>query len=100
MIPFDFCNILNTFQNFVNDILHKFLNNFAIIYLDNILIYSKNKKEHIEHINKVLTVLKKAGFLIDILKYEFHIKETCYLSLIISTTGFKMDPEKVKIILR
>ncbi len=60
MMPFSLCNVLNIFQNFVNDILHKFLNNFATTYLDDILIYSKNKKEHIEYVNKVLAALKKA----------------------------------------
>ncbi len=99
MMPFGLCNTLNTFQNFVNNILHKFLNDFAIIYLDDIFIYSKNKKEYIEYINKVLTVLEKARFLMDILKYEFYMKEICYFGLIISITGFKMDFEKVKVIL-
>ncbi len=99
MISFSFCNTPNTFQNFVNDILYKFLNDFAITYLDDILIYSKNKKEHIEYVNKVLTALEKAGLPVDILKCEFHMKETCYLGLIISIIGFKIDPEKVKVIL-
>ncbi len=99
MIPFSFCNTPNTFQNFVNDIFYKFLNDFITTYLDDILIYSKNKKEYIEYVNKVLTTLEKAGFLIDILKYEFHIKETHYFDFIISTTRLKMDLEKVKVIL-
>ncbi len=100
MMPFDLCNIPNTFQNFVNDILHKFFNDFITVYLDDILIFSKNKKEHIKHINKVLTALEKVGLLMDILKCEFYMKETCYLNLIISITRFKMDLEKVKVILR
>ncbi len=99
MMPFGLCNTPNTFQNFINDILYKFLNNFVTTYLDDILIYSKNKKEHIEHVNKVLTALEKAGLPMDILKCEFHMKETRYFGLIISITGFKMDPEKVKVIL-
>ncbi len=99
-MSFGFYNISNTFQNFVNDILHKFLNDFVTTYLNDILIYSKNKKEYIEHVNKVLTILEKAGFLMDILKCKFHITETCYLNSIIFTTRFKMDPEKVKVILK
>ncbi len=99
MMPFSLYNAPSIFQNFVNDILYKFLNNFATTYLDDILIYSKNKKEYIEYVNKVLTALEKAGFLMDILKCEFHMKETCYFGLIISITGLKMDPEKVKVIL-
>ncbi len=99
MMSFGFCNVPSIFQNFVNDILHKFLNDFATVYLDDILIYSKNKKEYIEYVNKVLAALEKAGLLVDILKCEFHVKETRYLGLIISITGFKMDPEKVKVIL-
>ncbi len=90
MISFDFYNTSNTFQNFVNNILYKFLNDFIITYLNDILIYFKNKKKHIEYVNKVLTALKKAKFPIDILKCEFYMTEIYYFGFIISITIFKI----------
>jgi hypothetical protein len=90
---------LVTFQRFINDSLREYLDQFCSTYLDDILIYSKTKEEHTEHIRKVLQRLREAGLFTKISKCEFFITETKFLSLIVSRDGFKMDPEKVKIIL-
>ena len=52
-------------------------------------------KEHRQHVQKVLAKLREAGILADMDKCEFHVTETKYLGLIISTEGIKMDPAKV-----
>jgi hypothetical protein len=54
ILSFELTNEFVTFQNFMNDILMKFLNEFVIAYLDDILIYSNNMKEHLEHVRKIL----------------------------------------------
>ena len=64
-------------------------------YLDDILIYSKDKKEHIKHVREVLKRLIAIGLQVDINKYEFHTTKTQYLSLIITLRGIKIDPAKV-----
>ncbi|GAW22450.1 hypothetical protein ANO14919_119870 [Xylariales sp. No.14919] len=96
--PFGLCNAPSTFQNFINDVLYEGLDKYTSAYLDDILIYSKTKKEHIYHVRKVLSALLRAGLHIDIKKCEFHTTETRYLGLIISTDGIKMDPAKVEAI--
>ena len=61
VIPFGLCNGPATFQNYINDTLREYLDNFYIAYLDNILIYSDNEIEYEIYINRVLCKLARAG---------------------------------------
>ena len=99
VMPFGLQNAPATFQHYINSVLHEFLDKFASAYLDDIIVYSKSKKEHREHVRKILQALQKAGLQIDIKKCEFTVQETKYLGLIITSDGIKMDPQKVKAIL-
>ncbi len=99
VMPWGLQNAPATFQHFINSVLHEFLDKFASAYLDDIIIYSKTKKEHREHVTKVLQALQKAGLQLDINKCEFTVQETKYLGLIVTSEGIKMDPQKVKAIL-
>jgi hypothetical protein len=67
-------------------------------YMDNIIIYSKSKKEHIWHILQVINALRAVGLHADIKKCEFSVIKTKFLGLIIGINGIEMDPEKVKAI--
>ena len=82
-------------QRFINELLWEYLNDFCTAYLDDILIYSTSMKEHRQHVRKVLMKLREAGIPADVDKCEFHVTETKYLGLIVSTKGIKMDPSKV-----
>ena len=64
-------------------------------YIDNILIYSNSKKEHQEHMRRVLTALQEADLQANINKCEFHITEVNYLGLIIINNGICIDFHKV-----
>lgn len=75
VMPFGLCNAPSTFQSFINDVLREYLDVFCSAYLDDILVYSNSKDEHIEHVGKVLGKLKDAGLFLDINKCEFHVKE-------------------------
>ena len=72
---------------------------FYTTYLDNILIYSNTKNEHIQHIGKVLEKLKQARLYLDINKCDFHVIEVKYLGLIITIEGLRKDSNKIKIII-
>ena len=63
------------------------------------LIYSTNKKEHTEHVFKVLKRLQDCGLQVNVDKCKFSVKRIKHLGLIISTDGISMDPEKVQAIL-
>ena len=79
----------------MNDVLFDYLDDFCIVYLDDILIYSKNKLEHEAYVKKVLQRLQDAGLYIDLKKYKFSVKRTKYLGFIITTEGNEVNPEKV-----
>ncbi|KAI0992789.1 hypothetical protein K3495_g15396, partial [Podosphaera aphanis] len=96
--PFGLCGALATFQRYINDILYDLLDNCVTAYLDDVLIYSSNRKEHIEHVREVLKRLQDAGLQIDLAKSEFHTVRTKYLGLIILPGGLEMDPAKIETI--
>ena len=95
---FDLVNALSAFQHFINDVLHEYLDVFCTTYIDNILIYSKFKKKHIKHVNKVLEKLKKADIQADIDKSKFHKIEVVYLKLIVEINDIRMNFRKMQII--
>jgi len=99
VLPFGLTNGSSSFQNFINDTLHDFLDVFCTAYMDDILIYSNSKKEHTQHVRQVLKRLRAVGLQVDIEKCEFSVTEIKYLGLIITTHGIKMDPEKVNAVM-
>jgi hypothetical protein len=75
------------------------LDDFALAYLDDVLIFSDTFEDHVRQVREVLVRLRDAGLQIDINKCEFHVQETLYLGMIISTEGIRMDPAKVQAVL-
>ena len=72
-MPFGLCNRPASFQNYINDTLHKYLDDFCTVYLDDILIYSDNEAEHEIYIKCVLQKLEEADLQADIIKCAFYI---------------------------
>jgi Reverse transcriptase (RNA-dependent DNA polymerase) len=70
---FKLINTLALYQNLINNILRKYLDDFMIVYLDDILIYSKTKEKHIKHVIAVLKALEKADIRINGAKNIFHV---------------------------
>jgi hypothetical protein len=98
VMPFSLSNALATFQSYINDTLREFLDDFVSAYLDDALIFSDTEEEHPTQVRAVIERLRNASLQIDIDKSEFHVRETKYLGLIVSTDGLKMDPTKVSAI--
>jgi Reverse transcriptase (RNA-dependent DNA polymerase) len=98
VVPFGLTNGPATYQRYMNDILFEYLDDFATAYLDDILIYSEDPKEHATHVKKVLQRLRDAGLQVDIKKCEFNTTRTKYLGFIISTKGIEVDPDKVSVV--
>jgi hypothetical protein len=96
---FELINESSTFQNFMNDTLMNYLNEFVIAYLDDIIVYINNKKEHIQHVRKILQRLREANIQANVDKCEFHIIETKFLDMIMSRDDIKMKFDKIKMII-
>ena len=97
-MPFGLTNAPATCQQFVNDVLREFLDVFVVVYLDDILIYSKKKEDHVHHVRQVLEKLSGAGLFVKGEKCEFHTKSTTFLGFIVTSEGITMDPSKVQAI--
>jgi transposase InsO family protein len=98
VMPFGLTGAPATFQRYINDALREHLDIFCTAYLDDILIYSRTRSEHEEHLRMVLEALRGAGLYAKISKCEFFVTEIKFLGLIIGQDGIRMDPEKIRTI--
>ncbi len=98
MLSFKLTNESIFFQQYMNDVLWDFLNDFCQVYLDDILIYSKMRKKHRDHVKLVLSQLCEAELQIDIRKCKFNVKEIVFLKVIVSELNLRMNLSKVTVI--
>jgi Reverse transcriptase (RNA-dependent DNA polymerase) len=98
-MPFGLTNALATYQTLINNILREYLDDFIVIYLNNIFSYSKNEKEHTGYIIKILKSLERTGLKINEEKLIFYQMEVEFLEYILTIIGVKINPEKVKTVL-
>ena len=94
-MPFGLTNAPATFQAFIDKALGKFLDIIVVVYLDNILIFSKDKTKHKEHVQQVLAALQRHGLHLKISKCAFNVTEVDFLGFKINTEGIYMDPERI-----
>ena len=90
-MPFGLTNAPATFQAFIDKALGKFLDIIVVVYLDNILIFSKDKTKHKEHVQQVLAALQRHGLHLKISKCAFNVTEVNFLGFKINTEGIYMD---------
>lgn len=99
VMPFGLTNAPATFQAFLNDVLRQHLDNFVVIYLDDILIYSRDARDHVRHVRLVLAKLHAAELQVNLEKCVFHATEVEFLGYVISRNGIRMDSSKVQAVL-
>ena len=79
--------------------LRKYLDVFAIVYLDNILIFSKTPKKHTEHVRKVLEACVRYNLRLKLSKYEFGVTKTGFLKYVITPKKTEIDSKIIEFIL-
>eukprot|EP00253_Pinus_taeda_P019316 PITA_19316 len=99
VLPFGLTTAPATFMCLMNSVFHQFLDKFVLIFIDDILIYSRSKEEHEEHLRMVLQTLREHQLYAKLSKCDFYKEEIQYLGHVISQEGIAVDPEKIKTIL-
>jgi hypothetical protein len=94
VMPLSLGNATATFQTMMNTILRPLLNQGVVVYLNNMLIYTKTMKEHHELVTKVFTILQNEGQAVATHKPFFLVKEVEFLDYIINVTGVEMSNRK------
>src|SRR6266542_4413653 len=94
-MPFSLCNIPATFQWLMNQVLRKYLRKFILVYLDDIIIYSKTFEKYKEHVRLVFEALRAASLMMKPKKCKFTQKELRFFGHIISANRIKTDPDKI-----
>jgi len=95
VMPFGLVNAPATFQCMMKKILPEFLDQGVVVYLNDILIYSKTHAEHVAMVKKVLSRLMEHQLAVSIKKSEFHVKALEFLGYIVATDGVTMSMRKV-----
>ncbi|CAI7804709.1 unnamed protein product [Closterium sp. NIES-54] len=80
----------------MNHILRPLLNECVVVYLDDTLIYSRDMKQHIEHLRRVFEILRREKFYVKLSKSEFALKKVQFLGHMVSAQGVHVDPKKIK----
>ena len=95
VMPFGLTNAPAVFQHMMNDIFREQLDHYVVIYLDDLLIYSKNQEEHDSHVTKVLEKLREVGLYAKLEKCEFDKTSVEFLGYVVTPQGIRMDQSKV-----
>jgi len=98
VVSFNLINTLTIFQVYINHVLHDLVNDFCIIYFDNILVFSKSEEEHYQHLQLIIECLWHAELYVNLKKYEFFKTEVEYLDFLINKNSLHMNLSCVKTI--
>ncbi|CAI7781013.1 unnamed protein product [Closterium sp. NIES-53] len=95
-MPFGLTNAPATFQAEMNHILRPLLDECVVVYLDDVLIYSKDMKQHVEHLRRVFEILRRERFYVKLSKSKFALKKVQFLGHMVSAQGVHVDPKKIE----
>ena len=96
VMPFGVTNAPAIFMDLMNRVFSPFLDKFVVIFIDDILIYSKNEEEHSEYLRIVLQTLRQEKLYAKLSKCEFWLKSVAFLGHIVSGEDISVDPSKVQ----
>ena len=95
VLPFGLTNGVAGYQRRINTVLARCLDLFVLVYIDDILIFSRTTKEHERHVKEVLRTLNDVGMVLNLDKCEFFVTEVKFLGHIISPNGIRPNPENI-----
>ena len=99
MMPFGLMNALVAFMDLIHRVFQPYLDQFVVVFVDDILIYSKPEEEHEDHLRVVLQILRDHQLYAKFSKCEFWLTEVKFLGHVVSTSGVLVDPEKIEAVM-
>ena len=99
VIPFDLTNAPATFCRLMNDVYYEYLDDFVVVYLGDVVVYSESLEDHICHLKKVFCRLREHQLFVKLEKCEFAQRSIKFLGHLISLGEVRMDKGKIKAIL-
>ena len=97
-MPFGLTNAPALFMDLMNRVCKPYLDKFMIVFIDDILIYSRTKAEHEQHLRTILELLKKEQLYAKFSKCEFGIREVLFHGHVVNENGIHVDPSKIEAI--
>ena len=95
-MPFELSNAPATFMDLMNMVFRPYVDMFIVVFIDDILVYSKDAQEHEQHLKIVLQTLKEKKLYAKLRKCDFWLKEVSFLGHIVSAEGIRVDPTKIE----
>ena len=98
-MPFGLTNAPVAFMDLMHRVFQPYLDQFVVVFVDDILIYSKSEKEHEYHLRVVLQALRDQQLYVKFSKYEFWLTEVRFLGHVVSASSVSVDPKKVAVVM-
>ena len=98
-MPFGLTNAPAAFMDLMNRVFQPYVDQFFIVFIDDILIYSKDREDHDTHLWVVLETLRKERLYAKLSKCDFWLKEVSFLGHIVSEEGIQVDPKKIEVVI-
>ena len=87
------------FMDLMNCVFQPYVDQFVVVFIDDILVYSKDRENHDTHLRVVVETLRKERLYEKLIKCEFWLREVSFLGHIVSEEGIQVDPKKVEVII-